>query len=145
MLLPEQSFGIGALMHLIQQWVDTSFVTASKRDFAKLNSTWFVLASVLCDEPSPRDSFSKIVGEIAEINKEGREGAPPLRSIEQRLRQLVHAGLAEGFLVVAVRDTLEDLITLHHPSSLQEWIQLADQIVPRNMRLAHRGNALPPM
>lgn len=139
---PEKSFGIEALLQLIQQWFDASFATASQKTRIGVNSTWIMVAWLLCGSPE-HDCYRAIAAEIMQQAREGHEGAPPLLSIEHRLRELVAAGLQEGFLSVAIRDALEDLITLNHPSFLRQWIHLADQIVPRKMRLSERGH-LPP-
>ncbi len=139
MLPPEKSFGIEALLQLIQQWFDASFATASQKTRIGANSTWMMVAWLLCGSPT-HDCYRAIASEIMQ---HAQEGAPPLLSIERRLRELVAAGLQEGFLTVAVRDALEDLITLNYPSFLEQWTHLADQMVPRTMRLSEHGR-IPP-
>ncbi|MGH2496351.1 MAG: hypothetical protein ACRDIV_16765 [Ktedonobacteraceae bacterium] len=139
MKLPQYNFGIKSFVQLIQQWFDTAFATADKNVRADLNGTWMMLAEVVYGSPKS-SGFSRIGAEILDLADEGRDGTPPIHSIEKRLHELVNMELHEGFLVVALRDALEDLIARNHPSFLNQWIELADQLVPRQMRFSHRGS-----
>jgi hypothetical protein len=143
MMIPPNSFGIDAFLLLIQQWFDVIIATSNAKKLADFSVTWMMLGEVLCG--SLRQScFSKFHVEMSKLAQEGREGYPPVGVIEQRLRELLDVGLHEGFLVVAVRDATEDIIARNHPWALNQWVQLANQLVPRKMRLSHRGNDIAP-
>jgi hypothetical protein len=74
--------------------------------------------------------------EIKSLATVGRAGDPPVQGLEQRLRALAEAGVREGFLAVAMREATEFLIARSLPAALDQWQQLADQLVPRFMWFA---------
>lgn len=136
------AYGIEVFVLLVQQWVDAAFPQPRGTASATPGGLWWTLARALCG--SDMQKFAPFGSEIAQLTLQGREGDPPIHALEQRLRELVNTGLQEGFLAVALRDATEDLIVRDCPTALNQWTQLADQLVPKGMRFSHRGDEITP-
>lgn len=131
---------IEALSFLLQQWVYTVF-PEQNRDVATLNHLWMSLAEALCG--SHKSKITAFQREITQLRSGARAGDPPHHALEQRLHELVEAGLQEFFLVIAVRQAIQQLISTEFPSTLVQWKQLADDILPLQVQFAHKPDEMP--
>lgn len=131
---------IDALSFLLQQWVDTAF-TIQNRDVATLNHLWMSLAEAICG--SHKSKTVVFQREISQLRSSAGAGNPPIQALEQRLRELINGGLREFFLVIAVRQAMEQLIFIEFPSTLGQWKQLADDILPLQVQFAHKPDEIP--
>jgi hypothetical protein len=131
---------IEAFSLLLLQWVDVSF-PAQSREVSKLNHLWFSLAQALCG--SHRSKIAVFQREMAQLRSTVRAGEPPIQALEQRLNELTQAGLREYFLVIAVRQAMEQLILTEYPPALDQWKQLADDMLPLQIQFARQSNEMP--
>ncbi|MDQ2740839.1 MAG: hypothetical protein M3Z66_00805 [Chloroflexota bacterium] len=127
---------IHALSFLLEKWV-TALPLAEVQDTARLNFMWLRLAESLSGALDSQH-MQPFQAEFAELGRSSRAGFPPCQALEQRLRELVNAGLREPFLVVAVRQGLDRLIAENFPSGLLEWTTLADEIMPVDIQFGYQ-------
>lgn len=113
---------IEALSFLLQEWVEGTF-NAMDCPVSELNLfLWRPLAQALGEVQTDADiSFQKEISPA---------GSPPVQALEQRLRELVAVGMRELFLVIAIRQGLDQLIGLHFPAYATAWQERADAILP---------------
>lgn len=131
---------VEALSFLLSRWMDKAF-SIEQRDVSTLNFMWITLAEALCGQnPSKIKVFQT---EIAHMRRTARAGDPPLHALEQRLYELINTDLREFFLVIAVRQAIEQLISIQFPSRLDEWRLLADDILPIQVQFAHMPHEMP--
>jgi len=131
---------IEAFSFLLQQWVDTTF-PAQDRDVPALNALWMTLADALCGSQGLK--VAAFQQELARQRSGAKAGAPPIQALEQRLHALVDAGLRELFLVVAVRQSLDQLIALMFPLASEQWKQLAEDIMPLQLQFGRKSDEMP--
>jgi hypothetical protein len=131
---------VKALSFLLQQWVATTF-PPQNRDVGSLNHLWLSLAEALCE--SHKSKLALFQHEIAQLRPTEKAGYPPVHALEERIYELIDAGLRELFLVIAVRQAMEQLILIEFPASLDEWKQLADIILPLKLQFAHMPDEMP--
>jgi hypothetical protein len=126
---------ITLLVSLLQQWTDTVFPVPRGDKAASLDATWRMLARAISGSQAnnitdpPLAVFQE---EIIQNYHAGRAGNPPVHAIEQRLRDIVAAGMREQFLAVAIREAMEQLIAVHYPFALDQWRLLANNMLPRS-------------
>ncbi|MBX5450705.1 MAG: hypothetical protein IRZ24_11610 [Thermogemmatispora sp.] len=156
---PDDLYGISAYLQLIQRWVATAFPQPRDPEIAaRLDSLWASLGWALqgraVAEEARRLAAKKRTREFSQEDAEqlrqqlrdvtfdeelkslvtvGRAGDPPVQGLERRLRALTEAGVREGFLAVAMREATEFRIARSLPAALDQWRQLADQLVPRSL------------
>ncbi|RAQ94889.1 hypothetical protein [Thermogemmatispora tikiterensis] len=159
---PDDLYGISAYLQLIQQWVATAFPQPRDPEIAaRLGSLWASLGWALQgravaeearrlaakkrteefsqeDAEQPGQQLREVTfdEEIKSLATVGRAGDPPVQGLEQRLRALAEAGVRDGFLAVAMREATEFRIARSLPAALDQWRQLADQLVPRSIWFA---------
>ncbi len=119
---------LGALLLLLQRWVDTAFPIEQDRNVVRLNFTWRRLAQALCGLHSAK--LRAFDSESAQLGPASQAGSPPVHALEQRLRELIDDGLQEQFLVIAVRQAMDQLVAMRFPEAAQQWKQMADGILP---------------
>ncbi len=140
----EFHYGIEAFMLLVQQWVAAALPEPPETERAKkLGGIWFALGNALCS--SDKKQYTAFMAERGHLAVAGRGGYPPIHALEQRLRELEKAGIQEGFLAVALREATEVLIARDLPDALDQWRQLADQLVPKEMRFSYRDDQRGPI
>ncbi len=127
---------IAVLLALVKNWVDTSFPTpspetievgpdlvpADRANAIGLNVMWIDLAEVLRNRQE--DRMAPFLKEIRLVGQ--RAGSPPMASLDQRLHELVEAGLDELFLVMTVRWAVGYLIERGFPAEHPRWQELVD-------------------
>ena len=133
--LPKDS--IKALSFLLEEWTTSAFTT-EKLDVPLLNGMWITLAEALSGSHSL--TLDQFQDEIALLRPTSRAGYPPIKSLERRLYELIDTGLREFFLVIAVRQAMEQLISLYFPFALDQWLQIAEEILPLKMQFAFNTN-----
>ena len=136
-----QSYGIEAYLDLLQKWVESAFLVSTAENRLDLNATWLLLASSICGGDQQR--LALFGAEIGKLALTGRGGDPPTHAFRRRLSELVAAGIQEGFLSIAMRDATTQAISLNHSSLLDQWAQLAEAMMPTNMRFSDRGDTPP--
>ncbi len=121
---------VEALSSLLQRWVDVAFPANKRSDdeAALLVLMWRDVAGMLCGPNSPE--VATFVRESSHREANGRTGDPPVHELEQLLNAVVHAGLREYFLTVAVRQALDRMIQDRFPRAVAPWTMLADGILP---------------
>ena len=127
---------IDALALLLSEWTDKTFPVES-RDIPALNHLWITLANVLCNSDSSKvKAFQQ---EVARLRSSEHAGSPPIDALKRRLYELAQTDIDEAFLVIAIRQSMEQLIIIEFPTSLaiQKWKQLADTILPLQIQFAH--------
>jgi hypothetical protein len=155
---PDDLYGISAYLQLIQRWVATAFPQPRDQETViRLTRLWVALGWTLHGRATDEvaNEIAKLlatreqVGEssqqdleqlrqqlrtlvFAEEIEAGQAGDPPVHGLEQRLRTLA-ADVREGFLAVAMREATEFYIARSLPAALDQWRQLADQLVPRSL------------
>lgn len=132
---------IETLSTLLLQWVDVAF-PAQNRKLGTLYYLWLRLAEALCDSQQSKVAVFK--REIGQLYSAGRAGEPPIQALEQRLHELVQGGLREYFLVIAVRQAMEQLLEKMYPSALEQWKQLANDSLPLSLQFALDPSEMPP-
>ena len=131
---------VEALSFLLQQWVDTAF-SMQYRDVSALNHLWISLAEALCSSHKPKlEAFQQ---NIAQLRPTKRAGDPPVHALEHRIYELIDAGLHEHFLVIAIRQSMEQLILIEFPSTIDQWRQLANDILPLEIQFARKSDEMP--
>lgn len=131
---------IETLSTLLLQWVEVAF-PAQKREMVDLNYLWLSLAEALCG--SQQSKVAVFRREIGQLYSAGRAGEPPIQALEQRLHELVQGGLREYFLVIAVRQAMEQLLEKRDPSALEQWKQLANDSLPLWLQFALDPSEMP--
>jgi hypothetical protein len=131
---------VEALNFLLIEWMDRAF-PIEQRDIPALNFMWITLAQALCGQDTSKMKIFQT--EIAQMRQTTRAGDPPLHELAQRLHELIDAGLREFFLIIAVRQAMEQLILVHFPSKIEEWKSLADDILPLQVQFAHVPQEMP--
>ena len=100
---------VEGLSYLLKQWVDEAF-PGGERDVVALNRLWRRLAKALCESrPAKLVAFEQ---ELVELDHSQRSGYPPVHALEHRLQEIIDAGVRDLFIVVAVRQGLNELIAL---------------------------------
>lgn len=140
-MLPAPTNAVESLSFLLKEWVSTAF-PAQARDVAVLNHLWLNLAAALCG--TKKSHIKMFQQELSQLRSTTRAGEPPTKSLEHRLYELIDADLREFFLIIAVRQAMEQLILIEAPSTLDVWKQLADTILPLQLQFAHGLDEAPP-
>ncbi len=137
--MPAATDATGALALLLSEWTDNTF-SIDGRDIAALNHLWLTLAGVLCNFDSARVKAFK--QEIANLRSSKRAGSPPISALRERLHEIVEEGISELFLVIAIRQAMEQLISVEFsdPHITEEWKKLADAILPLKVQFAYPSN-----
>lgn len=137
--MPTITNATDALVFLLSEWTDNTFPTEG-RDIATLNQLWITLANALCNSDSSRVKAFK--QEIASLRSGEHAGSPPTSALKQRLHELVEAGMSELFLIIAIRQSMEQLISVRFSTShtIQEWKRMADTILPLQVQFARSSN-----
>lgn len=119
-----------ALSGLLRQWVDESFPTSRRSDSesALLVSLWRDVAVLLRGPEAPE--VAAFVRESGHQTANGAAGNPPVRALEGLLRSVIDGGLREYFLVVAVRQALDRMITDRFPQAAEAWEGLSENALP---------------
>jgi hypothetical protein len=138
---PSRAYGTAAYLDLLQKWVESAFLAPNAENRPDLNATWLLLASSICG--GDQQKLALFGAEIGKLAPTGREGDPPAHAFRQRLSELVAAGIQEGFLSIAMRDATTQAISLNHSSLLDQWVELAEAMMPTNMRFSDRGDTPP--
>ena len=138
---PPHAYGVEAYLDLLQKWVELGVPGLGAVNRLDLNATWLLLASSICGGDQQR--LALFGAEIGKLALTGRGGDPPTHAFRQRLSELVAAGLQEGFLSIAMRDATTQAISLNHTLLLDQWAQLAEAMMPTNMRFSDRGDTPP--
>jgi len=133
---------IEALSFTLTQWVNMAF-PSPQRDSVTLNSLWMMLAHSLCGSQVEKEKL--FMREIAQLRPTSNAGLPPTHALEQRLYELIEAGMRDLFIVIAVRQSMEQLIPIHFsdtPHALNEWKRLADTTLPLKIQFAIHPNEI---
>lgn len=125
---------VEGLSFLLQEWMATAFTTENL-DVPHINSMWIILAEALCGSHSLK--IEQFQSEIASLRSTTKAGFPPINSLEQRLYELIDAGVKEFFLVIAVRQALDQLIELYFPLKLENWLDKAEKVLPLKIQFAY--------
>jgi hypothetical protein len=120
-----------ALSVLLTQWVDT---IPEPRNVIVLNNVWLAIAEALCGSQNAKSN--RFQQELAQLRRTPEAGKPPIHALEQRINELVREGIRELFLVIAIRQGLDQLIAMHYPLSMENWKALADTILPLQIQFA---------
>lgn len=119
------------LNDLLRTWVDVAF-GAQERPLDRLEMLWFQIAQVLCNrDPRRTIVFSR---EMHALRQTPQAGYPPTAALERRIGQLMEAGLRGYFLIVAIRQGMDQRVPIEVPEGAQAWQRLADERLP--VRLA---------
>ncbi len=122
-------YGIEAYIELITRWSEKAFELEERKS---LFFFWLTLLSLLYED----GHFNKNPG--GELTRSAFDGYPPIELFRSRLQDLQHIGVNEGFLVIAMRDTSEQLIGIEMPNKLKDWVRIADEILPKWMRFSRQ-------
>src|SRR5947209_185354 len=60
---------------------------------------------------------------------------PPTRALAQSLSQLMRVGLREAFLVGAIRQAMDQLVSIAGAEPANAWHRLADAMVPASVQI----------
>ena len=121
----------------VRTLLDWHNLVSAKKSSAWLNHIWVMLAQVICSQQ--RQEFAEVFREIGSSLITDKKGIPPTRFFRERLLALANSGVSEGFLAVAMRETMEALIRLDDPEAADQWKVLADRNLPLWVRFSRRG------
>lgn len=131
---------IEALSLSLQRWTDSA-QHRQERNIHRLNGMWYKLAQTLCNNDVA--AMQPFYHEIGALLRTPNAGDPPVGALEERLRKLVNLGLRELFIVIAIREFLDRLITLNFPDTAPSWREISDEYLPINIQLGYLEGEVP--
>src|SRR5438270_6381026 len=117
---------IEVLLDLLDRWTEEVFPASSRstNDSLILVALWRELADVLYQYHS--DLWDILVDEIEQGLLTPDKANPPTRALAQSLSQLMRVGLREAFLVGAIRQAMDQLVSIAGAEPANAWHRLAD-------------------
>jgi hypothetical protein len=131
----EPAILIDALLSIIDQWLAME-PFADGRDVPLLNNMWRQVARGLCGSDSAK--MAPFNAELGRMRFTADAGGAPKHALRGRLLELIDAGMHDLFLILAVRQGLDQLILLKWPEAYPAWQELADAQLPINLQFATR-------